>query len=114
MSGAKNDGRRGLKTAQIKMRLLSCSIVAATSVVGGFDKHGIKQVIKNAAGDFTIILKNPYDLRNANKAEAMVMPLTAGVTWYLAAASHDRVNVILSADVDFKIWIMGQDYKLSH
>lgn len=89
-------------------------ITAATSVVSGFDRLQIKEVIKNGAGDFTIILKRPFKKTRAEKARAMVMPMAAGITSHLAASDHDRVNVVLSADVDFTIEITGSDHHISY
>ncbi len=95
------------------MRMLQVDVEAASSAVSGFDKNQIKSIVKNGAGDFTIILKRPFSKKQRNKAKCFVMPLSAGVTYHLAAADHDRVNVILSADVDFSIIIMGSDYRLT-
>jgi hypothetical protein len=92
--------KRAISSAQVKMRKLMIDITAATSAVSGFDRLQIKEVIKNAPGDFTIILKRPFKKTRAEKARAMVMPMAAGITSHLAASDHDRVNVVLSADVD--------------
>jgi ribonuclease PH len=110
----KNDVRRSISVNQVKMRQLTCDITAATSAISGFDKLQIKEVIKNGAGDFTIILKRPFNKENVNKARAMVAPMSAGVTWHLAASDHDRVNVVLSSDVDFTVTIMGCDHRFNY
>jgi len=89
-------------------------VAQATSTVSGFDRLQIKEIIKNGAGDWTIILKRPFNKKNPTKARAMVAPMASGVTWHLAASDYDRVNVILSADVDFSIEITGTDHRISY
>lgn len=106
--------KRSIKTSQVDMRTVEVEITAATSAVSGFDKSQIKEVIKNGLGDFTLILKKPFNAANANKAKAFVMPLAAGVTAHLAASDYDRVNVVLSADVDFSIMILGCDHRFNY
>lgn len=95
------------------MRQLTVDITAATSAVSGFDKLGIREVIKNGAGDFTIVLKRPFNAKNANTPRIQVMPMSAGVTSHLDASAHDRVTVVLSADVDFTISILGCDHRFN-
>ena len=108
------DLKRRMNVAQLGMRMVQVEIAQATSLASGFDSKQIKQIIKNGAGDWTIILKRPFRKGNANKAKAFVMPLAAGVTYHLAASDHDRVNVVLSADVDFSIMIMGCDHRFNY
>ena len=108
------DLQRRMNVSQLRMRQLQVEITAASSAVSGFDALQIKEVIKNAPGDFTITLKRPFNKDNANVAKAFVMPLVAGATAHLAASDYDRVNVILSADVDFSILIMGCDHRFNY
>ena len=49
--------KRGIGSAQVKMRKIIIDITAATSAVSGFDRLQIKEVIKNAPGDWTVVLK---------------------------------------------------------
>lgn len=106
--------KRGIGSAQVKMRKIIIDITAATSAVSGFDRLQIKEVIKNAPGDWTVVLKRPFSKTRPEKARAMVMPMAAGVTSHLAAADYDRVNVILSADEDFTLEITGSDHRISY
>ena len=107
------DLRRRIDVAQLKMRQLQVEISSA-GVASGFDANQIREVIKNGAGDFTIILKRPFDAANANKAKAFVMPLVAGATFHTAASDFDRVNIVLSADIGFSVLIIGCDHRFNY
>ena len=108
------DLKRRVNVAQLSMRELVLDIDAAAATASGFDGSGISQVIKNGAGDFTLVLKRPFEKSNVNKAKAFVMPHTAGVTYHIAASDFDRVNVVLSADVDFSIIIKGCNHRFNY
>jgi hypothetical protein len=105
---------RSVKAEQLKMRELCVDITAASSAVSGFDKNGIKEVVKNGAGDFTIVFKRPFNVDNANTPRAFITPMTAGVTSHLSASAHDRVTVVLSADVDFTVLVKGCDHRFNY
>lgn len=99
---------------QLSMRQIQCEISQATSLASGFDAKQIKNITKNGPGDWTIELLRPFNRDNANVAKAFVMPLAAGVTAHLSASDYDRVSVVLSADVDFSILIMGCDHRFNY
>ena len=105
--------KRGVTTSQLKMRMLQVDVAAATSQVSGFDAAQISSIVKNGAGDFTIILKRPFEQRNSNRPKVFITPLAAGVTFHLSATAYDRVTVVLSSDVDFSIMILGSDYRFN-
>jgi len=107
---------------QSKMRQIQCEIsgTAGTPAASGFSKTDIKEVIDNGVGDYTIVLKRPFDIRNANKAKAKIQMITPQRVSAVTATLHDRITVEVTdlagvaADADFSIWILGQDFKLSH
>jgi len=106
--------KRSLKTAQVGMRQLNVRVSAAGAFSGFDGKQISSDSVKNGAGDHTIVLKKPFNVDNANLPMIKVTPLAAGVTYYLASSAHDRVNVVLSADVDFDIEIIGCDHRFNY
>lgn len=113
---------RAIRSAQIKMRMMSVKMDGniASPVASGFDASQIQEIVKNATGDYTIILKMPFEADNANKAEAMVMPLEADRACHMSASDHDRVTIKVTdlagvaADSALIVHILGQDFRFSH
>jgi len=113
---------RGIKMEQIKMRILEVEIdgTAGTPAATGFSKTDIASVVDNGTGDYTIILKRPFDIRNTNKAKAFVQMITPARVSAITAVLHDRITLAVTdlagapADADFSVLIMGQDFKISH
>jgi len=113
---------RSIKSAQLKMRMIAVNVngTAATPAASGFDKSQISSVVDNGTGDYTIILKYPFEKDNAANCQAMVQSLTADRVATVTAVDHDRVTVEVTdlagaaADADLSIWILGQDFRFSH
>lgn len=108
--------QRAIRSAQIKMRMIAVNVdgSAGAPVASGFDASQIKEIVKNGAGDHTIILKTPFDKDNATLPMAWITPVGGAATVQVTAAAYDRVTVLLSADVDFSILILGQDFRFNH
>jgi len=110
---------RPVQSAQAKMREIQVEIdgTQATPVASGFDKLQISSVVDNGAGDYTIILKRPFNPENANKAKAFVQSLTADRVCSVSAVDYDRVTILVTdlagapADADLSILIKGCDAK---
>jgi len=92
MSGAKQR-KRGISTAQIKMRLLNFGFdgTLANPLATGFDRFNIKSITKLAAGQYTIIFKSPFE----RACELMGFSFkTAGIQeCEVVALAYDRITV---------------------
>ena len=114
--------KRGILMQQIKMRQVQVDIngTAGIPVASGFSKTDIKEVIDNGVGDYTIVLKKPFNIDNANKAKAFVQMITPSRVSAITAVLHDRVTLAVTdlasapADADFSILIMGSDFRFNH
>lgn len=114
--------KRSIKTAQINMRMMAVRMDGnlAKPVATGFDASQISEIVKNAVGDYTIILKTPFDVDNAVKAECIAMPLEADRAVYMSASDYDRVTVKVTdlanvaADAALVLHILGQDFRFQH
>jgi len=113
---------RSVKMEQISMRQLHFDIngTAGTPVASGFSKADIASVIDNSTGNYTILLKRPFNLKNVNKAKAMVQSLTPQRSTAITAVAHDRITIEVTdlagvaADADLSILMIGSDFKLNH
>jgi hypothetical protein len=113
------EAKRGIKSAQPKMRMLQVEVDgnAATPAASGFDKLQIKEVVDNGVGDYTIILKRPFNAENANKAKAIVGVLEPDRAAHMYASSHDRVSIRctdlagVAAESAISVMIIGCDMK---
>lgn len=111
--------KRSIKSAQVQMRMLQIDVDgnAATPAASGFDKLQISSVVDNGVGDYTIILKRPFNPENANKAKCFPMALEADTSVHMYASAHDRVSVKCSdlagvaKDAAFSLMIIGCDLK---
>ena len=112
---------RSIKTAQLKMRELQIIVdgTAGTPSASGHDKLQISQVVDNGVGDYTIILKRPFNAVNKSKAMAFVQSITADRVAAVVAVAHDRVTVNVTdlsgvaADADLMILIKGSDARIA-
>ena len=90
---------------------------AASVAASGFDKLQISSVVYNGVGDYTVILKSPFENLNANKAKAFVQCLTAARVATVSAVAHDRVSILTTdlagaaAESDISVLIKGCDMK---
>jgi len=113
---------RGIKSAQLKMRLIAVAVsgTAGTPAASGFDESQIESVVDNGTGDYTIILKKPFESDLADNCQAMVQSLTAGIMTQVSAVDYDRVTVKCfddagaAADADLFVWILGCDHRFTH
>ena len=112
----KNGIKRSLKTDQVGLRSIIVNVngSAGAPVASGFCKSSILSITKNAAGDHTIILKRPFNKDNSDNPIIKVTPIGGVATSQLVSSAYDRVNVLLSADVDFMIEIIGSDHRFSY
>jgi len=116
------DLKRSVKVAQLLMREVQCEIsgTAGTPVASGFDASQIKSVIDNGVGDYTIVLKRPFNNSNSNKAKAFVQCITAARVATVSAVAFDRVSILVTdlagaaADADFSVLIKGCDHKFNY
>lgn len=114
--------KRSLKSAQINMRMMAIRMDGnvASPVASGFDASQIQEIVKNATGDYTIILKMPFEADNAVKAECVAMCLEANRAVYMDASDHDRVTIKVTdlagvaADSALIVHILGQDFRFQH
>ena len=114
--------KRSLKSAQINMRMMAIRMDGnlASPVATGFDASQIQEIVKNATGDYTIILKTPFEADNAVKAECMAMALETDRAVWMSASDHDRVTVKVTdlagvaADAALVLHILGQDFRFQH
>lgn len=105
-----------------KMRAMMFSIdgTGTTPAASGFDASQVLSVTDNGTGDYTIVLKYPFNVKT--ELMALVSSKTAGVQAYVTAVDHDRVTVegvdttdgSTAADCDFDIWVVGNDGKLNY
>lgn len=116
------DLKRSVKVAQLLMREVQFEIsgTAGTPAASGFDKNQIKSVIDNGTGDYTVVLKRPFNANNANKAKAFVQCLTAARVATVSAVDYDRVTILVTdlsgvaADADISVLIKGCDHKFNY
>ena len=114
--------KRSVKVAQLLMREVQCEIsgTAGTPIASGFDKNQIKSVVDNGTGDYTIILKRPFNNANPNKAKAFVQCLTAARVATVSAVAFDRVSILVTdlsgtaADADISVLIKGCDHRFNY
>ena len=92
---------------------------SATPSASGHDRLQISSVVDNGVGDYTIILKRPFNAKNQSKAMAFVQPITAGIAVSVVAVDHDRVTVNctdlagVAADADLMLLIKGSDARIA-
>lgn len=105
--------RRAITSAQLKLRQMVFKIenTATTPTSAGFDRFQIDSIVDLGAGNFTIILANPF-VREVLPIGGMVFGQGA---IEVIAVAYDRVTVQISdlagtpADLDFSLSIMGSD-----
>lgn len=92
---------------------------AVTPEASGFCKTSIKQVIDNGVGDYTVILKRPFNRDNAVMPDVMIQSLTADRISTVVATAYDRFTVNftdeagVAADADFSAMMIGSDARLT-
>lgn len=115
MSGSK-DRRRGINTAQTKMRVLNIRLDQATDTISGFDRFQIKEVLDLGAGNHTIVFERPFE-RDCMATGAV--SFTADSTVQVTAVAYDRITVQCAtagapADINFSLQIMGSDSRFDY
>lgn len=118
---------RGIRKAIVnnnpKTRWISVSVdgSAVTPEAMGMDKSQIKEVIDNGAGNYTLILKYPFNLENKEAPMSLAGSLDNGIGARVVATAHDRVTVETfdtatkaATDGAFTVMMHGNDGKINY
>ena len=114
--------KRSVKSAQVRMREIVVMVdgTAGTPAATGFDASQIDSVVDNATGDYTIILKKPFNKDNSNLPVCQVTSMTDGVMVKFDSSAYDRVTVKafddagLAVDADLLLVIKGCDHRFNY
>lgn len=92
---------------------------AGTPSASGHDRLQISSVVDNGVGDYTVILKRPFNAKNKSNAMAFVQTITADRLAHVVAVDHDRVTINctdlagVAADADIMVLIKGSDARIA-
>lgn len=114
--------KRSVKSAQVQMREIVVKIdgTAGTPAASGFDASQISSVVDNGTGDYTIILKKPFNKDNSNLPICLVQSITSNIVTEFTSSAYDRVTVKsyddagLAADADLVLVIKGCDHRFNY
>lgn len=115
--------RKAIISNNPKIRKVLCTVngTAGTPAATGLDASQILSVTDNSAGNYTIILKYPFNPNSSALPIGMVTSLTDSVSARVAAVAYDRVTVAcwdttsgVATDCDFNLELTGNDNRLTY
>jgi hypothetical protein len=117
---------KGLRKAMVsnnpKVRAIMVSIsgTVATPLASGLDASQIDSVVDNGAGDYTIILKYPYNANSSALPHVQATSITDAIKCTVSAVAYDRVTIKCTdgadaaTDADINIMMVGNDNRLTY